>query len=118
RSSFQDIFASVEYPPPSPCTQGEGRGRGAFSARYGSQMHPLPNPLPEYREREAHPLRLLRLHDLDRFGRWGRSAISVCRRLRDLARLELARHAAEQLGEQILTLGGHGVEQAVHRRAE
>src|SRR5581483_10317256 len=31
---------------PSPCTQGEGRAERAFLGNRGSQMHPLPNPLP------------------------------------------------------------------------
>jgi lipoyl(octanoyl) transferase len=34
---------------PSPCIQGEGRGEGSSS---NTEMHPLPNPLPGYRERE------------------------------------------------------------------
>src|SRR5438552_18205531 len=33
---------------PSSCTQGEGRGEGSS---YSAEMHPLPNPLPEYKER-------------------------------------------------------------------
>src|SRR5205814_7726751 len=39
---------------PSPCTQGEGRGEGCSSCPSTQrQMHPLPNPLPAYREREG-----------------------------------------------------------------
>src|SRR3954464_4791209 len=38
---------------PSPVLAGEGRGEGAFhSALLREKIHPLPNPLPEYRERE------------------------------------------------------------------
>ena len=36
---------------PSPCTQGEGRGEGAFQAD-SYRKYPLPTPVPEYRERE------------------------------------------------------------------
>ena len=36
---------------PSPCTQAEGGEEGSSIASRESQMHPLPNPLPEYRER-------------------------------------------------------------------
>ena len=49
----------VEAVSPSPCTQGEGRGEGAFQAD-SSQLtadsyrkNPCPRPLPEYRERES-----------------------------------------------------------------
>src|SRR5262249_4875772 len=41
---------------PSPCTQGEGRREGSSisnrKSQIANQKHPLPNPLPEYRERE------------------------------------------------------------------
>jgi sugar lactone lactonase YvrE len=40
---------------PSPCTQGEGRGEGAFQELPITgcvSKNPLPTPLPEYRERE------------------------------------------------------------------
>jgi tRNA-splicing ligase RtcB len=37
--------------PPSPCTQGEGRGEGSSISNV-YETHPLPNPLPAYRERE------------------------------------------------------------------
>jgi len=53
------LWVSHTKRPPAPCTQGEGRGEGAFPAAYGSQVHPLPNPSTsrsprtvEYRERE------------------------------------------------------------------
>src|SRR5947207_11748274 len=46
--------AARQEPTPSPCTQGEGRGEGSSmgSCVTAKKMHPLPNPLPEYRERE------------------------------------------------------------------
>ena len=40
---------------PSPCTQGEGRGEGSSGS---DEMHPLPHPLPGYRERENAPKKI------------------------------------------------------------
>src|SRR5947207_11207574 len=44
-----------EQQPPSPGTPGEGRGEGSSSVE-AEEMHPLPNLLPEYREREQQAL--------------------------------------------------------------
>jgi tRNA modification GTPase len=50
------VNSKAELLTPSPCTQGEGGGEG--SSRHCEKMHPLPNPLPAYREREQEVLRV------------------------------------------------------------
>jgi error-prone DNA polymerase len=55
--NFSEWDCTLEAQTPSPCTQGEGWGEGSSSlpiadCRLPNEMHPLPRPLPGYRERE------------------------------------------------------------------
>ena len=50
--SLRERRAVLQRLAPSPCTQGEGSSAFEIANRK-SQVHPLPNPLPEYGEREC-----------------------------------------------------------------